>query len=228
MVDAGRALIAAVGAASLLGLAGAGEVRAQSPPKGSSEAAPGEAPGGAPIEIVVHATDLPRGALDEFEFWSDPTSPGGRMVGTPNTGDELDPPPEDDPHVRFRVRVQRGVPYRCWIRMKVGKPKGKSQANLLYVQATNAVDRGGREAFKPGTGSYLVAQGPAREGWTWVACDPVEPASPDPYLRFRTSGEITVRVQAGMEGVGFDQVVLSPARFLNRPPSEAIVPKPAK
>ncbi len=95
---------------------------------------------GTPPEIVVHVTDLPRSALDEFEFWSDPASPGGRLVGTPNTGDELDPPPEDDPHVRFRVRVQHGVPYRCWIHMKVGKPKGKSQANLLYVQVTNAVD----------------------------------------------------------------------------------------
>jgi hypothetical protein len=225
MVSAGRVLIAVLGLASLLGLAGAG---AQSPRKGSGGDAQGETPSRAPNEVVVHVTDLPRTALDEFEFWSDPASPGGRLVGTPNTGDELDPPPEDDPHVRFRVRVQRGVPYRCWIRMKVGKPKGKSQANLLYVQATNAVDRGGREVFKPGTGSYLAAQGPAREGWTWVACDPVESASPDPYLRFRTSGEITVRVQAGMEGVGFDQVLLSPARFLNRPPSEAVVPKPAK
>ena len=33
-----------------------------------------------------------------------------------------------------------------------------------------------------------------------------------PHVRFRTSGEITVRVQAGMEGVGFDQFLLGPAR----------------
>ena len=227
-MSAGRVLIAVLGLASLLGLAGAGAVSAQSPPKGSGEAAPGEVPGGAPIEIVVHVTDLPRSALDEFEFWSDPASPGGRLVGTPNTGDELDPPPEDDPHVRFRVRVQRGVPYRCWIRMKVGKPKGKSQANLLYVQATNAVDRGGREVFKPGTGSYLARAGAGPRGLDLGGVRPRGARVARPYLRFRTSGEITVRVQAGMEGVGFDQVLLSPARFLNRPPSEAVVPKPAK
>ena len=225
---ANRALIATLGLASLLGLAGAGAVSAQSPPKGSGEGTQGETPGGAPIEVVVHVTDLPRRALDEFEFWNDPASPGGRLVGTPNTGDELDPPPEDDPHVRFRVRVQHGVPYRCWIHMKVGKPKGKSQANLLYVQVTSAVDRAGREVFKPGTGSYLAAQGPTREGWTWVGCTPVKPGSPEPYVRFRISGEVTVRVQAGMEGVGFDQFLLSPARFLDWPPSEAVVPKPAK
>jgi len=34
-----------------------------------------------------------------------------------------------------------------------------------------------------------------------------------------------VRVQAGMEGVGFDQFLLSPARFLEAPPSEAVVEK---
>jgi hypothetical protein len=204
---------------ALFGLGGADPARGQGR---------GVAPDGIPPEIVVHVTDLPRGALNEFEFWSDPASPGGRLVGTPNTGDELDPPPEDDPHVRFRVRVQQGVPYRCWIHMKVGKPKGKSRANLLYVQVTNAVDASGREVFRPGTGSYLAAHGPAREGWTWVGCDPVEPASPVPHVRFRTSGEIIIRVQAGMEGVGFDQFLLSPARFLNGPPSEAVVAKPAR
>jgi hypothetical protein len=228
MVSAGRGLRAAVRVVSLLALATAGAASAQSPSKGSGEGSAAETPGTAPIEIVVHVTDLPRRALDEFEFWSDPASPGGRLVGTPNTGDELDPPPEDDPHVRFRVRVQRAVPYRCWIHMKVGKPKGKSQANLLYVQVTNAVDREGREVLKPGTGSYLAAQGPTREGWTWVGCDPVKPASPDPYIRFRTSGDVNVRIQAGMEGVGFDQFLLSPARFLDGPPSGAVVPKPVK
>jgi hypothetical protein len=198
-----------------------------SPPQGppAVQALP---PDGPPSEIVVHVADLPRGALDEFEFWSDPGSPGGRLVGTPNTGDELDPPPENDPHVRFRVRVQRGVPYRCWIHMKVGKPKGVSQANLLYVQFTNAVDKSNREVYKPGTGSYLTAQGPAREGWFWVACDPSDAKAPGPLVHFRTSGEITVRIQAGMEGVGFDQVLLSPARFLNGPPSEAVVAKPSR
>jgi hypothetical protein len=37
-----------------------------------------------------------------------------------------------------------------------------------------------------------------------------------------------VGVQAGMEGVGFDQFLLSPARFLERPPSQTVVPKPGK
>ena len=182
-------------------------------------------PEAAPREVVVYASDLPKSGLSEFEFWNDPASPGGRMVGTPNNGDQLDPPPENDPNLTFKVQVQRGVPYRCWIHMKVGAPKGKSQANILWVQFSDAVDKANNEVFKPGTGSYLTAHGPTREGWTWVACDSAAPNSSTPLIYFRTSGEIAVRLQAGMEGVGFDQFLLSPARFLEKPPSEAVVKK---
>jgi len=173
-----------------------------------------------PPEVVVYTSDLPKSALSEFDVWNDPASPGGRMVGTPNSGDELDPPPENDPHVTFKVKVQHGIPYRCWIHMKVGAPKGKSQANVLWVQFSDAVDKANGEVFRPGTGCYLTAGGPMREGWTWVGCE-----SSEPLIHFRTGGEVTVRVQAGMEGVGFDQFLLSPARFLEHPPSEAIVKK---
>lgn len=175
-----------------------------------------------PGEVVVYASDLPKSALSEFDFWNDAASPGGRMVGTPNHGDELDPPPENDPHVTFKVPVQSGMPYRCWIHMKVGAPKGKSQANMLWVQFSDAVDKTNNDVFKPGTASYLTARGPTREGWTWVGCDA---RSGDPRISFRKSGEVTVRVQAGMEGVGFDQFVLSPGRFLETPPTEAVVEK---
>ena len=182
-------------------------------------------PEGPSREVVVYASDLPKSALSEFDFWNDPASPGGRMIGTPNNGDQLDPPPENDPHVSFKVEVQRGVPYRCWIHMKVGPPKGKSQANILWVQFSDAVDKASKEAFKPDTGSYLTARGPAREGWIWVGCDLADGKSSEPLVYFRTSGEVTVRLQAGMEGVGFDQFLLSPARFLEKPPSEPVVKK---
>ena len=182
-------------------------------PKGS----PRDVPEGSAREVVVYASDLPKNALYEFEFWNDSASPGGRMVGTPQTGGNLDPPPENDPNVAFKVEVQQGVPYRCWVHMKVGAPKGESQANKLWVQFSGAVDQANKEVFKPGTGSYLTAQGPTRQGWSWVGCG----ESP---ISFRTS-PVTVRLQAGMEGVGFDQFLLSPARFLDKPPSEAVVTK---
>jgi hypothetical protein len=191
---------------------------------GTSAAGPapaGRGAGQAPApDVIVYASALPRGALSEFEFWADPGSPGGKLVGTPNDGGNLDPPPENDPHVRVTARVRAGVAYRCWIRMKVGPPKGQALANRLWVQFSTAVDAGGQPTLRPGTGSYLTAQGPTRQGWTWVGCNA---GSAPALVRFASDGDVTVRLQAGMEGVGFDQLVLSPARFLDSPPSVAVV-----
>lgn len=178
-----------------------------------------------PPQVVVYASDLPESALNEFDFWNDPASPGGKLVGTPNGGGELDAPPEDDPHVIFKITVQSGIPYRCWIHMKVGAPKGKSQANKLWVQFSGAVDKANKEVFKPGSKSYLTAQGPTQQGWAWVGCE-LEGGTPSESLvYFQNSGEVTVRIQAGMEGVGFDQFLLSPAQYLDKSPSEAVVKK---
>lgn len=173
-------------------------------------------------EIVVYASELPSSALSEWEVWEDPASPGGKLVGVANTGEELDPPPENDPHVTFKVPVQSGIPYRCWIHMKVGQPQDVTQANLIWVQFSDAVDQANQEVFKPDTESYLTAEGPDQAGWTWVGCNLEDSEA---LVSFTTTGEITVRLQAGMEGVGFDQFILSPARFLDDPPAEAIVDK---
>ena len=192
--------------------------------KAAAVETPVKAPESQAAEVVVYASDLPESALSELEFWDDPASPGGKMIGIPNNGDELDPPPENDPHMTFQVQVQRNVPYRCWIHMKVGAPKGKSQANVIWVQFSDAVNKGSDEIFKPGTDSYLTAEGPTNEGWTWAECDRAD-SEEDPLVYFKSSGTTSVRLQAGMEGVGFDQFMLSPTQFLEQAPSEAIIKK---
>lgn len=187
----------------------------------ATEAKPAE---GASAEIVVYAADLPESALSELEVWDDPASPEGKMIGLTNTGDELDPPPESDPHALFTISVQANIPYRCWIHMKVGAPLGVSQANVIWVQFIGAVTASGEAVFNVGTTSYLTAEGPTEPGWHWVECD-VADSEAEPLVYFEADGEVTVRLQAGMEGVGFDQIVLSPARFLNDPPTDPIVEK---
>jgi hypothetical protein len=184
-----------------------------------------EVVGGLPSEVIVYASDLPSDALVELDFIDDSASPGGSLIGLPNTGDELDPPPENDPHATFQAQVQSGVPYRCWIHMKVGEPKGRSTANVVWVQFSDSVNQANQEVFRPGTNSYLTAQGPQQQGWAWVGCDAAGSGGPEALIYFQSSGEATVRLQAGAEGVGFDQFILSPAKFLNAPPSEPIVEK---
>jgi len=193
-----------------------------SPPPSETPSAPEPATGPA-SEIVVYASDLPAEALTELDFMDDSASPGGKMISLPNNGDELDPPPENDPHITFHVPVQSGVPYRCWVHMKVGEPKGRSTANVVWVQFSDSVDQAGQEIYRPGTGSYLTAQGPTQLGWTWVGCDAADGS--DSLVYFQNSGEGTVRIQAGAEGAGVDQLVLSPSAYLNGPPAEPIVPK---
>ena len=180
---------------------------------------------GSPPEVIVYASELSSDALVELDFIDDSASPGGSLIGLPNTGDELDPPPENDPHASFKVQIQSGVPYRCWIHMKVGEPKGRSTANIVWVQFSDSVNQANQEVFRPGTNSYLTAQGPEQQGWAWVGCDAAGSAGPEALVYFQSSGEATVRLQAGAEGVGFDQFILSPAKFLNEPPSEPIVEK---
>ena len=178
---------------------------------------------GATSEIVVYTADLPESAIYELELWEDAAAAGGVLLGVTNNGDELDPPPENDPHVTFTVQVQAGIPYRCWIHMKVGTPDGASTANVIWVQLSNAVDKANQPVFQPESASFLTAQGPAQEGWSWVECALEGAETAEPVLSFNTSGEITVLVQAGMEGVGFDQFLLSSVQFLEEPPVEAIV-----
>src|SRR6185295_4397371 len=55
-------------------------------------------------DVIVYAADIPKQGLSEFDVWKDPASPAGTLVGITNTGDELDPPPENDPHVTFKVK----------------------------------------------------------------------------------------------------------------------------
>ncbi len=173
-------------------------------------------------DVVVRAAGLAMGSLSEFSLIADSAAAGGKFAGTPQTGGNLDPPPEDDPNVTFKAQVRGGVPYRCWVRMKVGAPRGVSKANRLWVQISNAVDAKGKSVLKPGTASYLTAQGPEQQGWVWVACE-ADPKSPGTKVTFRSNGEVTVRIQAGMEGVGFDQFVLSPAKYLEKAPASAVV-----
>lgn len=176
-------------------------------------------------DVILYASAVPKAGVSEWLFMNDPASPGGKMLGTVNSGGNLDPPPEEDPHVTFKLQVEGGVSYRCWVHMKVGTPKGVSKANKLWLQFSKAVDAKGKELLKPGSENYLTAQGPATPGWAWVPCLGSGDKLPGALLTFKSGGEISVLVQAGMEGVGFDQLVLSPVRFLDQAPTTPIVEK---
>lgn len=213
------------------------DVYAQTPPMAGNEEAAAAAvaavePESAAVadepadEIIVYTADLPEEGLYELELWEDDAAAEGELLGVTNNGDELDAPPENDPHATFTVAVQAGVPYRCWVHMLVGAAKGKSQANLFWVQFSGAVDQNKQGVYAPESPSFLTVQGPTQEGWTWVPCTLAGATEPDASLiTFANSGAVTARIQAGMEGVGFDQFLLSAGEYLENPPTAAVVEK---
>jgi hypothetical protein len=179
-------------------------------------------PAGPSDEILVYASDLTGKTMSGLSFMNDPGPPGGKLIGLPNEGDVLNPPPENEPNITFKVQVLSAIPYRCWIHMKVGAAKGNSQANVIWVQLSGAVDQAGKQFLQPGSHSYLTALGPQKPGWAWVECNLSGNTS---LVTFQPGGEITVRLQAGMEGVGFDQFVLSATDFLKAAPTEVVIEK---
>jgi len=177
---------------------------------------------GSSEEVIVYAAELPEDALFEMDYWDDAASPGGKLIGLINNGDELDPPPENDPNATFSVQVRGGESYRCWIHMKVGDPLGKSTANVFYVAFSDALNEKKQPSYRIDSDSYLTAQGPQEPGWSWVSCDQDGKLA---LVEFPEDGEVTVRLQAGMEGVGFDQFILSMGDYLEMAPSDAVVEK---
>jgi hypothetical protein len=177
-------------------------------------------------DVLAYASDVSEGGLSQLNLLNDPASPDGQFIGLPNNGNELLAPPRDNPHAILSLEVQSGMPYRCWIHMKVGTAQRRSTANVIRVQFSEAFDAYDKQILQPGTASYLTARGPVQQGWDWVPCNLEGAASIGSLVYFQADGEITARLQFGMEGVGFDQLLLSPATYLEQPPSTSVLEKP--
>jgi hypothetical protein len=113
-----------------------------------------------------------------------------------------------------------GTPYRLWMR---GKATADSWANdSVWVQFSDSVVNG-VEASRIGTTSgtsWSLEQcsGCGVMGWGWEDNGWGAPNAMGPLITFATSGTHTIRVQVREDGVALDQIVLSPATYLNTSP----------
>ena len=109
------------------------------------------------------------------------------------------------------------MPYRVWLRLRGRTPADDS----VWVQFTGAVAESGRPLWRVGTRSgLLVAQSPCSgcrpSGWGWE--DNGWWLDTPSMVRFTSSTPQSVRVQIREDGVQVDQIVLSPSKYLSRPP----------
>jgi hypothetical protein len=121
--------------------------------------------------------------------------------------------------------VEAGMPYRIWIRGKADRNRRVNDS--VFVQFSSSVTAAGDPTDRIGTTSATTIQLADcttcyPSGWGWQ--DNGSSASRGtlgPPIVFANTGWETVRIQTREDGLSIDQIVLSPATYLNTPPGTA-------
>jgi hypothetical protein len=188
-----------------------------------------------PKDIVIYASDIAASAI--HGVWSkasDPTSPNGIKLVTPDNGWTSADAPLASPadYIDITFSASASVPYTLWLRMHALNDNKYNDS--LWVQFSDA-QAGGSSIYPMNSTSGLDVNlasdstGSSLAGWGWD--NRAYWLAQTTTLTFATSGTHTVRIQVREDGVQFDQVVLSPSRYLSSPPGplrndSTIVPKP--
>ena len=182
--------------------------------------APAEPPPGG-TEIVLYAARAPI-VEGNWSVHPDATAAGGARLqsanlGAPKVVTALDQP-QDYFEMTFTAEAGRG--YRLWIR-------GKADANLwandsVHVQFAGSVNASGSPIYRIGTASSAEVNveecgGCGLAGWGWQD-NGYGAGVLGPLVYFATTGTHRLRVQTREDGIGIDQIVLSPARYLSSAP----------
>lgn len=151
----------------------------------------------------------------------DGTAAGAARMWNPNRGAARISTPQANPADYFEVtfNATAGVGYHLWIR---GKADGDSYINdSVYVQFSGSVTSSGSPTYRIGTTSaaqYNLENcsgcGVASWGWQDNAFGTATPQA----IYFATTGQQTIRIQVREDGLSIDQIMLSPAKFLNTSP----------
>jgi hypothetical protein len=178
-----------------------------------------------PGTVAIHASGLPASALHgSWSTASDPTSPDGVTLITPNGGPTAVPAPAALPtsYVDVTFDAPAGIPHTLWLRMQaLGNARS---SDSVWVQFSDAlVD--GVPAYPLGSASGLLVNlatdgsGLSLNGWGWQngAYWLLQPTT----VTFVSSGLHTLRIQAREDGVQLDQIVLSSTAYLTAAPGPA-------
>jgi hypothetical protein len=113
-----------------------------------------------------------------------------------------------------------GIAYRLWVR---GKAQNNHWGNdSVFVQFSGSVNSGGGVIYRIGTTSAAEVNledcsGCGLSGWGWQD-NGWGVGVMGPLIYFQATGSQTIRVQTREDGLSIDQIVLSPATYLNNSP----------
>ena len=164
-------------------------------------------------DIVLTTADA-TAAAGNWRTVADATAAGGTRYWIPDAGlakvSTAAASPAD--YVDFTFTAEGGRPYRLWMR---GKADNNSWANdSAFVQFSGA------SSYRIGTTSATVVSiedcsGCGLSGWGWADNGY---GSDGATITFAASGTQTLRVQRREDGLSFDQIVLSPQKYLSAAP----------
>ena len=175
-------------------------------------------------EVVLHAAEAPV-LSGSWTRVSDTSAAGGRRLqhadaGAPKIAQALSNPLH---YVELTFQADAGRPYRLWIR-------GKAQSNAwsndsVHVQFSGSVNASGAAVYRIGTTSATEVNleecsGCGLSGWGWQD-NGYGAGVLGPEIRFAATGTQRIRIQVREDGIGIDQIVLSPAAYLTAAPGRA-------
>jgi hypothetical protein len=180
-------------------------------------------PGG---EIVLHAAQT-SAVQGNWTLVSDTTAAGGTRLQNPNAGAAMIGTPLSAPAHYFELtfNATAGIPYRLWMR---GKATNNHYANdSVHAQFDGSVDSAGQPRWRVGTTSATAlvlsdCSGCTMSNWGWQDNGFSSVAgSLGPEVYFATTGVQRIRLQVREDGLGIDQIVLSPSQYLTTRPGAA-------
>ena len=183
--------------------------------------APPVAPPSGGSDIVLFASRA-ESVVGSWSVKADTTAAGGARLQSANLGAAKVAPALAAPSHYFEMTftAEAGRPYRLWVR---GRAENNAWANdSVHVQFGGSVDAAGAAVYRIGTTSGAEVNledcsGCGLSGWGWQD-NGYGSGVLGPAIYFATTGVQRMRVQTREDGLGIDQIVLSPSRYLSSAP----------
>jgi glucose/arabinose dehydrogenase len=175
-------------------------------------------------DIVLYASEGTK--VGNYAVVNDGTAAGGARMfnadaGGAKLGNALGNPGS---YFELSFNAEAGTAYRLWVR---GRAQDDSPYNdSIFVQFSDSVSETGAAVNRIGTTSAEVINledcfACGLSGWGWQD-NGWGTGVLGPLIYFANSGPHTIRIQVREDGLSLDQIVLSPATYLNNAPGAVI------
>jgi subtilisin family serine protease len=178
-------------------------------------------PAGTAGEVVLFAKDAST-VVGGWTVKPDTMASAGARLQSTNAGAPKIAPALAAPGHYFEMTftAEAGRPYHLWLR---GKAESNGWANdSVHVQFDGTIDASGAGVYRIGTtGSAEInledCNGCGLSGWGWQD-NGYGSGVTGPAIYFSSTGQQRIRIQTREDGLGIDQIILSPARYLSSAP----------